>query len=122
MRFLLLALLLFVSPLQAQERLVTATTILNAITVTPTTGDAVENSTGTKSFHGKVTGTGAVTATIVVEGSNENSTWVTIGTITLSGTTSATDGFAHLSAWRYVRGRISALTGTGATATLVMGR
>lgn len=79
-------------------------------------------------FQGIVTGTGAQTATIVIQASNEdltfagtNSNWVTLGTITLSGTTSATDGFATTAAWKYVRANVTALTGTGATVQVIMG-
>lgn len=80
------------------------------------------------SFQAIVTGTGAVGSTIVIEVSNEdatgqgtNSNWVTYGTITLSGTTTATDGFTTASAWRWVRARVSAISGTGATVQVLMG-
>lgn len=74
-------------------------------------------------FQGTVSGTGAVTATIVVEGSNDGTNWVAtaLGTITLSGTTSATDGFTTTAPWKYVRARVTAITGTGATAQVYMG-
>lgn len=79
-------------------------------------------------FQAIVTGTGAVTATINIDVSNEeltgqgtNSNWITMGTITLSGTTSATDGFNTICPWRFVRANVTALTGTGAKVQVIMG-
>ena len=43
------------------------------------------------------------------------------GTITLNGTTLASDGFTTLSAWRYVQAIVSAITGTNATLNVTMG-
>jgi hypothetical protein len=74
-------------------------------------------------FQGIVTGTGAVTATIVIDCSNDgvNAVATVLGTITLSGTTSASDGFTTAAPWKYVRARVTAITGTGATAQVYMG-
>jgi hypothetical protein len=79
-------------------------------------------------FQAIVTGTGAVTATVAVQVSNEAATfngtkanWITMGTITLSGTTTATDGFTTVCPWRYVRVNVTSITGTGATAEIIMG-
>jgi uncharacterized protein with ACT and thioredoxin-like domain len=79
-------------------------------------------------FQAIVTGTGAVTATIAVQVSNEADTfngikanWITMGTITLTGTTTATDGFTTICPWRYVRANVTNVTGTGATAEIIMG-
>ena len=79
-------------------------------------------------FQASVTGTGAVTATVVMQVSNEEaaylgttSNWITLGTITLSGTTTATDGFTTDAPWRYVRAGVTAISGTGATVTSNMG-
>jgi len=49
-----------------------------------------------------------------------------LGTITLTGTISATapsftDGFSSITSWRYVRANVSNVTGTGATVQVVMG-
>lgn len=92
-----------------------------AQTATTTAGVAIEPIVGLRVFHAKVVGTGAVTATVIVEVSLDNSTWLTAGTITLSGTTSAADGFVMDAPWRYVRARISAISGTGATVNCWMG-
>jgi formylmethanofuran dehydrogenase subunit C len=76
-----------------------------------------------RTFQGIVTGTGAVSATIVVEGSNTGQTgeYISLGTITLTGTTKATDGFASNAKWTYVRARVTAATGTGAAVSVYMG-
>lgn len=71
-----------------------------------------------KTFHCTGTTTaGSGAATIVMEGSDVDSSvtanWVTLGTITLTlGTASTGDGFASESSWRFVRSRISAISGT----------
>lgn len=69
-------------------------------------------------------GTGAVTCTVVIEVTNDVSvttSWLTMGTITLSGTTTAQDGFATQTKWAAIRARTSAISGTGATLTVTMG-
>lgn len=68
-----------------------------------------------------VVGTGAVTATVKIEVSNDDSNWLTLATITLSGTTSATDGFASDAPWAYRRANVTAISGTGAAVTAIMG-
>lgn len=76
-----------------------------------------------------VTGTGAVTATVVIEYCNMvDSTGAGIavatvgGTITLSGTTQTSDGFTTSNApWKYSRARVTAISGTGATAQVYFG-
>jgi len=64
---------------------------------------------------------GAGAATILVEGSNDNSHWITLGTISLIlGVTVVTDGYSSTnSPWKYIRGRISAISGTGAKVSLI---
>ena len=44
-----------------------------------------------------------------------------MGTITLSGTTTATDGFTTIAPWRWVRVNVTAISGTGATVQTIMG-
>jgi hypothetical protein len=80
-----------------------------------------------------VTGTGAVTATVAIQATNdENSVspsggspvannWVALGTITLSGTNQASDGFTTSASWRFVRAVVTNLTGTGAVCTVLQG-
>ena len=78
-------------------------------------------------FQAIVTGTGTVTGTVNVQVTNEDATaagtkanWITIGTITLSGTTTATDGFTTVAPWRWVRINVSAISGTSATVEVIM--
>lgn len=75
---------------------------------------------GRKVYQAVVTGSGAVTATVLIQGTTNATTqgWITIGTITLSGTTTATDAFVTNTSWPYVRGNVSAVTGTGAAVTV----
>ena len=68
-----------------------------------------------------VSGTGTVTATVAIEVSNDNTNFVTLGTITLSGTTSATDGFAFNAPWVYIQSNCTAISGTSAALSVVMG-
>lgn len=74
-------------------------------------------------FQANVTGTGAVTATVVIDVSNDGTYWCStvMGTITLSGTTSSTDGFTSAAPWKFVRARVTAISGTGATVQVYMG-
>lgn len=68
-----------------------------------------------------VTGTGAVTASAVVEGTNDPAGaagWQTIATLSASGTTAANDSVVVEHSWAQLRARTTALTGTGAAAVV----
>ena len=72
------------------------------------------------------TSAGAGTATVEIQASldpNEDSnTWITIGSMAIVlGTTKVVDGFASDAPWRKIRAKLSNLTGTGATVTVLMG-
>ena len=84
------------------------------------TGASVENNGPNRTFQAVVAGTGAVAATVLIEVSNNKIDFLTLGTITLTGTTRASDGFALNASWRYVRGKVTAISGTGATVNLYM--
>ena len=97
-------------------------------TAAPTAGTPVYKDSPYAAIQGIVTGTGSVGATIAIQVSNEdatwagtNSNWITIGTITLSGTTTATDGFTTVAPWKYLRANVTAISGTNATVTVLMG-
>jgi hypothetical protein len=95
----------------------------SGVTVTGA-GNAIYKDSPHATFHAVVTGTGAVTATVDIEVSNDGSTWVdtVAGTITLSGTTSHADGFTTTAApWKFVRANVTAISGTGATVQVWMG-
>lgn len=75
-------------------------------------------------FQATVTGTGAVTATVTIEFSNDgvNALSTVGGTITLSGTTTSSDGFTTAAApWKYWRANVTAISGTGATVQVYHG-
>lgn len=65
-------------------------------------------------YQATVYGTGTVAATVVIEGSNDGIGGVPLGTITLSGTTKASDGFTTNASWDFVRATVSSISGTGA--------
>lgn len=98
-------------------------TLLSGVTST-TTGaahDAGPEGITARTFVANVSGTGAVSATVIVQVSNNGLHFITLATITLSGTSSDADGFVADEAWQYVRGKVTAISGTGATVTLTMG-
>lgn len=102
-----------------------ATTLLNGVTATGAGGsfeiDRRIKESAKATYQATVTGTGAVSATVKVQVSNDDSNWIDLGTITLSGTTSDTDGFSSDAPWAYRRGNVTAISGTGAAVTLAMG-
>jgi hypothetical protein len=73
-----------------------------------------------RSYVCKVAGTGAVSATVLVKASNDSVNFFTLATFTLSGATSDADGFVSDDSWRYLRGEVSAISGTGAAVTLTV--
>ena len=87
------------------------------------TGSTLYKDSPYSTFQATITGTGAVTATIIIDVSNDGAYWVStpMGTITLSGTDSASDGFTSSAPWKYVRARVTAISGTGATVQVYMG-
>jgi len=82
-------------------------------------GTPVSAQSAPQSIQGTVTGTGAVTATIAIEVSNDLVNWFTMGQIILSGTTSSTDGFTGQAMWALMRANVTAISGTGATVNVV---
>lgn len=95
----------------------------NAGVTSTTTGDGRYKDSPYTSFQATVVGSGAVTATVAIDGSNDGVYWCStvLGTITLSGTTSASDGFVTIAPWKFVRARVTAISGTSATVTVLMG-
>ncbi len=64
------------------------------------------------------TSTGAGAATVVIYASNDGTSFVTIGTITLTlSTTVTSDGFTSDSAWRFYKSSVTAISGTNAVAS-----
>ena len=97
-------------------------TLLDRSTTTAT-GDWFEipNRSDKLTFQAVVEGSGAVTAAVAIDVSNDGENALALGTISLSGTTLATDGFAIDAPWPYVRARVTGITGTSAKATVTMG-
>lgn len=84
-------------------------------------GDRISNKPRNRTYQATVVGTGTVSATVKIEGSNDMAAWLTLGTITISGTDAASDGFPSETAWTHVRANLTAIGGTGAQATVTMG-
>lgn len=92
-------------------------TLLDSQT-TVAAGAALPLSGAYHTFQGAVTGTGTLSATVVVECSNDASNWLELGTLTLADDTP--DGFAIAAPWAFVRARVSAISGTGAAVTVLV--
>ena len=76
--------------------------------------------TAARGIQATVVGTGAVAATVNIEVSNDNVNFLVLGTVALTGTTSASDGFASQAQWGYIRANITAISGTGAAVSVMM--
>lgn len=101
--------------------------LLDAVT-TAATGDKFALHGAKHSFQGiGFTASGSGAAEIRVEVSSKelpmsDADWLLAGTITLTlGTTATSDGFVIDAAWKWARGKVSTLTGTGASVTLWKG-
>lgn len=69
-----------------------------------------------------VTSSGAGSSDVLIQASLDNSNWVTLATISLTlSTTASSDGFAANAPWEYIRANVSTLSGTGATIDVWMG-
>lgn len=78
----------------------------------------------TRTFHGYgTTASGSGSADIDIQVSNDGLSWITAGTIQLhSLATSVTaDGLAVTVPWKYVRANVTAISGTGASVSVIMG-
>ena len=86
----------------------------------PITGGSVPLNVAQATFQATVAGTGTVSATVVVQVSNSlDLGWTDLATITLSGSSIATDGFAINAPWSMVRAKVTAIAGTNAKVTVV---
>lgn len=72
---------------------------------------------------GSATISNNATATATIQADFFANNWcaTVMGTITLSGTTTSTDGFTTMAPWRYVRANVTSITGTSATVSAAMG-
>lgn len=102
--------------------------LVNA-TAAPTTGTtfairnlpAAEWIESRNTYQAILTGTGAISATVLIEVSNDEIHWVTMATFSMSGTTTVTEGFSSDAPWAFVRAKLTAITGTGAAVSVIMG-
>ncbi len=74
-------------------------------------------------YQATVSGTGAVTATVQIEVSNDNVGWLydSTSTLSLTGTTVASGGFTSNAQWKYIRANITAISGANAKVTVTVG-
>ncbi len=72
-------------------------------------------------FQATVKGSGSVSATVIIEVSNDRENFMTLGTITLSGTGAASDGFVSAAPWAFFRAKTTAISGTNAVVTVFAG-
>jgi hypothetical protein len=97
-------------------------TLLSAATATGAS-EAHSPRGAKRTFQAKgTTSAGAGAATIKIQVSNDNSNWLDLGVISLTlGTSATSDGFASDAPWFYVRANVTAISGTDASVTVVMG-
>ena len=91
---------------------------------TAVTSAAMLLGTDSKTFQAKGTTTAGVgAATIIIEVTNDTTwPWITLGTLSLVlGTVAVTDGIAMAAGWKYVRARLSAISGTDAKVSVAIG-
>lgn len=96
----------------------------NLITAATGTGavSSVKNVQRVKTYQANgTTSAGSGAATIKVQGSNNDANWDDIGTISLTlATTTSSDSFTSDDRYLYVRGNVTAISGTNASVNLVM--
>lgn len=77
----------------------------------------------TKTFQASgSTSAGSGAATVDAKGSNDGDNWDTIGTISLTlSTDGASDSFTSDDRYKYHRGEVTSISGTGAEVSLIVG-
>jgi hypothetical protein len=105
-----------------EVRAKTVTTLLNAVTADGTSS-AVAFGSGRKWIQASIAGTGAVAATVTCYGNNANaaSGGVLLATMTLTGTTTDTEGADIPAEPAYMYCAAASITGTGAAVTVTIG-
>jgi hypothetical protein len=97
------------------------TTLLNGATATGAGGHVLGIPVSSFSVTGS-TSAGEGSATVLIEVSNDLTTWMTLGTIELElSTTAVSEGFGTDVPWGYVRANCTAITGTGAAVSAYRG-
>lgn len=104
-----------------------AVVIASAQTATGASAKVTGNNNNRTYQASGTTTAGAGAATVKIQGSNVvqpavDGDWVDIGTITLTlATTKSGDGFTSDAPWLNVRSNVTAISGTGAAVTVMMG-
>lgn len=110
-------------PVQAatQTAYTQLTRLLNAV-ATVSVGNAFVFSPNlpVRAHQAVLNGASAVSATVVVSGSNDAVKWIPLGTLDLTAA-SSTLGLITTAPWVFERGEITAISGAGATVTLTVG-
>jgi len=99
----------------------TVATLLDGVLEATTSDPIAFNQGKDTTFLAVVTGTGAVTGTVVIEGSHDGETYITLDTLAMDGTTTDNDfGTTVGQMWPYMRADCTAITGTGAAITVTI--
>jgi hypothetical protein len=94
-----------------------------AATTSVSTGPSVSllnEDVRTAAYQATVVGTGAVSASVTIEVSNDNVGWISDSTsiLSLSGTTVASAGLVATATWAFIRAKVTAISGTEASVTV----
>lgn len=100
-------------------------TLLDSVTATATSS-SIELKGAKKTFQLiGATSTGTGTAAAEIQVSNDDSNWITLDTLSITTSATAaeteTDYYSLDAPWKYTRGVLNVITGTGATISLVSG-
>ncbi len=96
------------------------TLMLDGETTNNGIGPVIRSPLGVRVYSASIAGTGHVGATVTIQGSNDGGSWVAIGSIALSGTTSASGSTRINDTNTMTRAVITGLVGIGAAVTAVM--
>lgn len=91
--------------------------LLNAVS-SVAAGSSVSSTAINRSFQATLNGASAVSATVLAEGSNNGTNWLTIATYSLT-LAAPSSGSAFVAPYKYIRGNLTAISGTGETVTLI---
>ena len=94
------------------------TNILLSAASSVASGSSVSSTAINRSFQATLNGASAVSATALAEGSNNGTNWLTLATYSLT-LAAPSSGSAITSPFKYIRGNLTAISGTGATVTMI---
>lgn len=119
--FVLVALLALTGAI-AQVRQIASYTLLSGATATGA-GSTAQGVAYDKTYQASgTTSSGSGSATVAVQCSNDGANWDTLGTITLTlSTTASSNSFKSTDRCYRLRGNVTAISGTGAAVSLYMG-